>query len=1100
MTALRSFPLTMLALLTLTAGALAMPEDARTGAMPLRPGEIPDHLLISSQVQATGARVDTTWFGGDDGAGRAVEDGLWDFQSPGSNGFQGWRSEDLTYNPGDYFARVTEADFLLHGDPCVPIQPSNLGMLWCGIHEDEADQRDFVAGMGYQNMMCQRALSPEWAIDPLTEAIDLSFLYFNNTEPGFDFTYVELICRDAVGDLLEAYPVVTFEDVIGDPAALAQFGGGAGQLPPGTLDPATATIQLELRVECDGAWSDQDGLYPTPCGPFGLDDLAIAIGGTPHEFDFETGPQGWTFERCEGVGAFMALHDEAVWSEWVDALGILCECPLMGRVLGFIDTESSPYDPPGMAPGQKEAAESGIVVREYHGPPEQTATIVEFDAFVNMPYDVGAHYRPGWMIYPYTTEPNPVPHWSDRHGQEMWYYTSSPYCARNRVNLTTMDDEPLPAEWDSLRFVYEVYCSCEAFGTPPSVCTEEGDTGGAPLLDHVRVGLTSAEQGPHIVVFDMGLYMDGYGQNYPTYLEPSDRCNSNIAFDLSMSYSEKNDWHADSSGVTGMLVTSEATRWLAELCFRIPRTGARQSMIPEYHAWKARLPSDPEDEWVCVLMDSLETNGGAQVWNHKFATYFHEEHGGFDAAHPDFSEAQEILPDGVFVPGTRIEYYFRAYWYNGGMPPTEFSSLPVWEYELLPTMTLVAPGSYAVEWPCVLYVDGFNRGSEGYIMTVLDELGYSFDKFDYQGTSSCCNAPLKRSYGGTGYNPGGYGNNGLTTEQLLGYRVVWFNVGYFGLGCTEPEDWELLEEWLSNTTCGVGDIRRGLILDGDQIAEIGAHPTQGYATAFVNDVLGVDFLHHSYREYNDDEAYCVYLEPGQDAHFEPDAPGLGVFGSGCPNERDCNVLGVFAGVPDVVGNLRYYSYEGTGIHAYVDFAQVVRQNTSPGVANWRTVVNGFSTHGITERGCGGEDCSPDSTCRVQGGLDLASPLFGWMEDPGDPFEPWRYPCVDSRVEEQPETHLSGPVTHLFAGRPNPFHRSATLRFRLAQPGNAALEIYDVGGRRVRTLVDRTLSGGEHTVVWDGLDQEGHQVGGGIYWVRLRTEDGYRSSRRILVMR
>jgi hypothetical protein len=160
---------------------------ASPGRTTLSPGEgSPD--VLPGIVATQSVRSDTVWFGGDDGAGVAVQGEVWDFESPGSNGFQGWTSIDLTANPDVYFGRVTAADFTVHGDPCVPIQTGNAGMLWCGIHEDEADLRDFVAGMGYQNHMCQRALSPVWPIDPVSDGVDLAFLYFNNSEHNYDYT------------------------------------------------------------------------------------------------------------------------------------------------------------------------------------------------------------------------------------------------------------------------------------------------------------------------------------------------------------------------------------------------------------------------------------------------------------------------------------------------------------------------------------------------------------------------------------------------------------------------------------------------------------------------------------------------------------------------------------------------------------------------------------------------------------------------------------------------------------------------------------------------------------------------------------------------
>ncbi len=1089
-----------LALTTGLASLLTGPARAYTpdciGHRLLDPGGgEPD--VVAPGSNATPTRADTVWFGGDDGLGVAVEGGVWDFETPGSNGVQGWISEDLTENPGVYFGWVEPDSFGAHGDPCVPMISGSVGMLWCGIHEDEADRRDFVAGMGYQNAMCQWAVSPSLAIDPLLDAIDLSFTYFNHTEPAYDYTHIEVLCYDALGELLEVYPLDALDGVIGSHDAPAVYGITGPEIAAETLDPATTAIALRFVMKSDGGWSDEDGLWETPCGPFGVDDLEITIGASVHSYDFDDGPQGWTFDRCPGQGAYMAVHEELVWYDWLVQAGVACECRLSGGALGFVDTEGSPYSPPGLVPGQKEAAGTGVVTHGTLPPLQWNTTVVVYDAFTHLPQSTGAHYRPGWRVYPYTTETNPVPHWSSRHGMNTWYYTSSPYCQRARTNLSQMDDDPLPVEWDSMRFVYEVYCSCDAFSTPPSVCTEEGATFGSPILDNVRIGLTHVADAPPIGWVDGGSFADGFGQLYPTYLDPSDRCNANINFPHG--YEPGNICMGDSSVVGGPLVQSEAGRWLCELCFQVTRKGARQDWIPEYHEWKARLGQDPEEGYVCALMDSLQTYG--MVWKHKFATYFHEEDPRFDPGAPDYSEAQEIVPDLVFTPGTRIEYYYRSFWYNGGAPPTEYFMFPVMEFELLPTMTSVPGSPFEVQWPCVLCIDSYNRGADAAIGATLGALGLAYDQYDNIGSAGCWNSPIARTHGGTfGCNVGGYGNNGWTTEQMLGYRVVFLCTGTMGIGNMEDEDFDMFADWLTRTDCGLADIRRAFIFDGDGVGGLLADPVQGKAIAMSHDLLGLEFVDVNYRDFNSDDAYCVYLEPATEAVFSPTSPGIALFGNGCPQEFDYDVLGVRSGVEGAVGNLRYYSYQGTGTNTYVDYAQVVRANIQPGVANMMTVVGGFSLHHLSARGCGGLDCGNDSSCVVTGALALYGPLLDWMQDPGDPFGQWRYPCVDTGVEGEPETHLSGPGTHLYAARPNPFHRSAAIRFRLARAQRVQLDLYDVGGRRVRTLLDGPREAGEHNLTWDGTDDEGRRLGAGIFWMQMRTGEGYISSRKMLLMR
>ncbi len=83
---------------------------------------------------------------------------------------------------------------------------------------------------------------------------------------------------------------------------------------------------------------------------------------------------------------------------------------------------------------------------------------------------------------------------------------------------------------------------------------------------------------------------------------------------------------------------------------------------------------------------------------------------------------------------------------------------------------------------------------------------------------------------------------------------------------------------------------------------------------------------------------------------------------------------------------------------------------------------------------------------------------------------------------------------LDAGYPNPFDGSTTIPFLLDEPGRATLVVYDMLGRRVRTLVDAVLPAGRHTAVWDGRDTASRAVSDGAYVLRLRVDDAYAESR------
>ena len=78
------------------------------------------------------------------------------------------------------------------------------------------------------------------------------------------------------------------------------------------------------------------------------------------------------------------------------------------------------------------------------------------------------------------------------------------------------------------------------------------------------------------------------------------------------------------------------------------------------------------------------------------------------------------------------------------------------------------------------------------------------------------------------------------------------------------------------------------------------------------------------------------------------------------------------------------------------------------------------------------------------------------------------------------------VDFLAAPSPNPFSAGTTFRFGLSRAGDVHFDVYDLSGRRVRTLVGGPLPAGEQTQVWDGRDRHGNRVRSGVYFVRLTT--------------
>ena len=673
--------------------------------------------------------------------------------------------------------------------------------------------------------------------------------------------------------------------------------------------------------------------------------------------------------------------------------------------------------------------------------------------------------------------------WAD--GQE-WVLgpfldVSPPVAGQNLVHTFAIDPPAQAAEdsvWVRVRLDWGEDCGLASF-LDPGLVAYEGAAQFGEVEDYL---LCSAEAVPRLLIPDYRLYQDAFGQFSPLFADPGDRGNANSAWDLSGDVAEWNDWLADSIVITGPIVRP-GTEWLPRLHFRIARLGARQRMIPEYFAWKARLPGDPEAGFVAAVMDSAEP----RIWPNTFATYFHESDPAF-AGQPDCTDGQEILPDGVFVPGTRIEYFFDAYYVAGG-PGAVFYTSDVYEFEVLPNMQLVPGSEYTVQAPAVLFIDAGDRPGEDLISRALAQTGVSFDRYDYLGAMSSESASLLRSWGLDHYNPGGYGNNGCTLEQLLMYRMIVLDSGTYGVGALKPGDADLLAEWLTATECGLSEIRKALVVSGENSAEI----LESLSPELLPEVLGTALVAPCYRDYNADDGPCVNLEPAF-GEFAPLGP-VALHG----NWASCfDIVQPQPGRP-TEGNLNYVCATGDCNCERIAYAQVVSNDNAP--ADKRlSIVNGFALDQLTAAECEGSHCSSADTCVIQGIAALLGGAIPWLTENATPFDPWFYPCTDTRVDDEAQQGLELAADFLYGVFPNPHAGEVEIRFNLARPSQVSIRALDVTGRLVASLVEDRLAAGFHRYRWNPPGASLDEVGSGIFWLRMETSGGYRSTMRLVRVR
>ncbi|UCD16857.1 MAG: T9SS type A sorting domain-containing protein [Candidatus Zixiibacteriota bacterium] len=83
--------------------------------------------------------------------------------------------------------------------------------------------------------------------------------------------------------------------------------------------------------------------------------------------------------------------------------------------------------------------------------------------------------------------------------------------------------------------------------------------------------------------------------------------------------------------------------------------------------------------------------------------------------------------------------------------------------------------------------------------------------------------------------------------------------------------------------------------------------------------------------------------------------------------------------------------------------------------------------------------------------------------------------------------------------PNPFNPNTIISFRLPHEADVSLDVYNIMGQVVTTLIDRRLGRGEHVVTWNGTDSQHNRVATGIYFYQLRA-DGFVETRKMVMLK
>jgi hypothetical protein len=965
--------------------------------------------------------------------------GRWDFDSGGVCDAQGWTSHDNTEQVGIFF-HVDDFAGLGGGDfgRLVPLQGNQ--SLWCGARPLTSDPVlcAYATLPGYGNGWNQMFRT----VDCLSvgDSVTVDFLIMWDSEPDYDATYIE---ADNCDD--------NWTIIAGGFGTYDGIGSGFRSHPlPDSLN--AGQFRLRLRFVSDGAWSDWDGLYDTD-GAVIIDSLTVR--------DKNGVVLATEMFEAEDVGDRQTVS--GAWESYV--------MPGYGDFAGLF---------PGGSLVQEDECETNLSC---------------IWAFINgSEYDYACGGWPNQKVVPYVNE----------RGQYIFNQIQSPMIpvtgSGSRFELRFdvhrgRNFEPLVL-WDWA--VRSIVDGCARGWTGKGYMYPEQFDGRAwvswvellfidPTTSHIQIALFvrdmcgfwcgiygSGQCHPHTPLYDnISVYrVNTVGPQWR--VRDYDMFQDNFAEDGTITGTARADMAQDilpshSAGITpgDSAVVYEVNDAEYGLDFHVPGDASSGPAVyfycsidgPNAGAAGGDLVVDTRYNyigsvtaggrtWHQVQMDSTWTSRG----------YLVEDCYNID------------LNDNLFVPGDTVCFFFgarsgppssswsyvsleipsRTYWRGGGVDDINIAASNPDEFTVLPAAGCQRGGE-------ILYVDGMDfRGSQPYFDSAFKSLGIFdlVDRYDIRGSSSAVgNHPASRVKN----------INQLTAAYS---RIVWTcgdleTVFADGSGVPDKsDDTGLLYDFLENH---YGD--GGVYLNGDDVPDkwLNVH-TSTSSTQLRTKYMTFGLVTPDHVPTAGVNPFVVG-ETGGIFDNAGDLDSLVAYG-GCPWIKDFDII-----TPQGTAHLEM-SYHGNGSTG----GAIVSQTTTNPLGNTvGFILSGFSYHYIRDARAGGV---PARTVHMER-------ILGWLGSP-----------VGPATGAKPAPRY---VDRLDQNYPNPFNPTTTIEYSIATPGHVTLNVYNVAGQLVRTLVDEVQSPGQiRPVRWEGENNTGEAVSSGVYFYKLTTARFTKTRKMVLL--
>jgi hypothetical protein len=992
---------------------------------------------------------------------------------------QGWTGVDLTevlpnWNVSDFNAGNLSTAAPGYWTGAFTVPATNHAM-WDGV---PAGTSGFTTAPGYGNNWADQ-LDRRWTVTSTAVSTSLTwnFVFNHDSEPGYDFLVVQW---DSAGSMLD---LASFDadnrDTGGTFTTPALFSTALTVLPGQYAGPSSNQVHLRLLFDSDGAWSDEDGLWPTD-GACQVDNIQVSgnNGVGLSQATFESGANGgWAPVPADFCGDFSKVfprveeidpcrENETPQMTFIDDGTPPANDPLL-RTTGGSTSPTWSYGVPG---GWVVNYTGGLTLGSAPLNNEVWSPVIAWNlaGTADDAIDGGAFIRRSvWQHQPLA---NGIFH--------VWHVRSS------------ADGGTTWTGWGDRNFVYYsplgLYLQNDTqvrdliVGTPTHVqmamgCTDlaevfafpGNDATPGPLFDYLAFAKYLAV-GPGLTTRTIDIFQDGFAESGASGCAAPDG-----------DYAVRVDMARDIRAVA-VPAAVPGDSLIMDVVARKPGAVVDTTSIFMGFVLQTQNP----DHFATARSAALTALGATQIAPDKWRGQVAGQRSRTSAGAVVNNRWYFDLPDGattnatyqsaelpLFFPGDQIRYYITA----GTTTPTEFSTSPgdtsglvsgvgysrVWTISALPTLTWTGPTTCS--HPGVLvWNDLEHRGGENELLQAFNQNGLtervSFDTYTTKGPTSLVSNGLG-------------GIHGANAAQLSGYSCLFYESG--DLNSCLISDGSNANNNDKGNDVGVLTAWMGQAADrfaaywGDSIA---FGMTSGGAT-YRSTIMNVALVSNDVRASigNQTAPRVSPTAAGTPLGFNTDYIAYG----GCLGINQFDDMGPGTGA---VKAHEFLNAAGTG-GVYTPSASVYYATQDTIAAQAYDRVNVSFPYGLcyVQDVTGGPNQGGNRSARANLVRELLI-SFGHSA------------LLDVNVVAADP--IANRLLAVAQNRPNPFNPSTEIAFTAPARGKVTVSIYNLRGELVTTLLNDVVEAGQRSVIWNGVDGRGRSVASGIY---LYQVDGFGQS-------